>query len=106
MGRFSGAVTFGITTDRGTATVPAVERELTTLIPLHVHSASTRSRRWRRRPIAALKPISIALAVFGAVALLATLLIGTQVIGRRFRSEAGDLGILRALGAGSGRHPP
>ena len=47
-----------------------------------------------------LKPISIALGVFGAVSLLAALLIAAQLISRRFRTDGGDLQILRALGAG------
>ncbi len=98
--QFSGALTFGIQTDGGPATVPAVERQLTALIPPGVQYAEHSIVRVAAKADAALKPISIALAVFGAVALLAALLIATQVIARRIRSEAGDLGILRALGAG------
>jgi hypothetical protein len=97
---FSGAVTFGITTDGGTKTVPAVERELTALIPPRVQFSEHSLAPVATKADAALKPISIALAVFGAVALLAALLIATQVIARRFRSETGDLEILRALGEG------
>ena len=47
-----------------------------------------------------LKPISIALGVFGGVALLAALLIAAQLIARRLRAEADDVAVLRALGAG------
>ena len=47
----------------------------------------------------ALKPISIALGVFGAVALLATVLVATQLVARRLRVDREDLRILRALGA-------
>ncbi len=47
----------------------------------------------------ALKPISIALGVFGAVALLATVLVATQLVARRLRADREDLRILRALGA-------
>ena len=46
-----------------------------------------------------LKPISIALGVFGAIALLAALLIAAQLIARRYRVDRGELGVLRALGA-------
>ncbi len=46
-----------------------------------------------------LKPISIALGVFGAISLLAALLIAAQLIARRYRVERGQLQILRALGA-------
>jgi putative ABC transport system permease protein len=48
----------------------------------------------------AIEPTSIALGVFGGIAALAALLIGGQVIGRQLRLGAGDLDILRALGAG------
>ena len=48
----------------------------------------------------AIGPESIALAVFGAIAALAALVIGGQVIGRRLRLEVDDLAVLRALGAG------
>ncbi len=98
--QFSGALTFGIKTEGGIATVPAVERQLTALIPPHEQFSEHSLAPVAAKADAALRPISIALAVFGAVALLAALLIGIQVIARRFRSEAGDLAILRALGAG------
>ncbi len=48
----------------------------------------------------AIKPESIALAVFGGIAALATLLIASQLIGRQLRLGADDLGTMRALGAG------
>ena len=47
----------------------------------------------------AIKPEAIALAVFGAIAALAALLIVAQVIGRQIRRGADEGGILRALGA-------
>ena len=46
-----------------------------------------------------LKPIAIALGVFGGVALLAALFIATQAISRRLRESAEELTVLRALGA-------
>ena len=98
--QFSGALTFGIQTVGGTGTVPAVERELTTLIPPKEQYAEHSLVPVAAKANAALKPISIALAIFGAVALLAALLIASQIIARRLRSEATDLEILRALGAG------
>jgi len=48
----------------------------------------------------AIKPESIALAVFGAIAALAALLIAGQAIGRQLRFGADDERTLRALGAG------
>ena len=98
--QFSSAVTYGIQTVGGTATVSAVERELTALIPPHVQYAEHSVVPVAAKADAALKPIAIALGVFGAVALLAAVLIATQVVARRFRTEATESGILRALGAG------
>ena len=48
----------------------------------------------------AIRPESIALAVFGGIAGLATLAIAGQIIGRRLWLDAEDLAALRALGAG------
>ena len=46
-----------------------------------------------------LRPESIALAVFGLIAALAMLVIAGQVVARRLRFNAGDLEVIRALGA-------
>ena len=48
----------------------------------------------------AIRPEAIALGVFGLVAGLATVIIGTQSISRQLRAGAGDTAVLRALGAG------
>jgi len=48
----------------------------------------------------AIRPEAIALAVFGLIAGLAALIIGTQSIARQLRAAADDSGVLRALGAG------
>ena len=48
----------------------------------------------------AVRPESIALAVFGAIVALALLLIAGPVIGRQLRRDGNDLHVLRALGAG------
>jgi len=45
------------------------------------------------------KPEAIALGVFGAIAMLATLLIAMQVIGRQLQARSEDNEVLRALGA-------
>jgi hypothetical protein len=47
----------------------------------------------------AIRPEAIALAVFGAIALFAALIIGTQAISRQLYAGAGDAEVLRALGA-------
>jgi hypothetical protein len=48
----------------------------------------------------AIRPEAVALAVFGVIAGLAALIIGTQSISRQLRAGADDAGALRALGAG------
>jgi hypothetical protein len=47
----------------------------------------------------AIRPEAIALAVFGVIALLAALIIGTQAISRQLYVAAGETAVLRALGA-------
>ena len=98
--QFSGALTFGIQTRGGAATVQAVEHEVAALIPPGVISTDHALAPVVAKADRSLKPISIALGVFGAVSLLAALLIAVQLMARRFRVEGGDLHILRALGAG------
>jgi hypothetical protein len=98
--QFTGALIFGIQTKGGTATVPAVQREVAALIPPGVISTDHALAPVVDKADRSLKPISIALGVFGAVALLAALLIAAQLMARRFRTDGGDLQILRALGAG------
>ena len=84
----------------GGGDVPAVEREVIRLLPpntLHnFHVTSVVTGEVER----ATKPESIALAVFGVIAGLATLLIGSQAIGRIIWSRRDELGVLRALGGG------
>jgi len=98
--QFSGALIFGIQTKGGAATVPAVQREVAALIPPGVISTDHALAPVVDKADRSLKPISIALGVFGAVSLLAALLIAAQLMARRFRTDGGDLQILRALGAG------
>ena len=97
--QFTGALVFGIQTKGGAATVPAVEREVAALIPPGVISTDHALVPVVAKADRSLKPISIALGVFGAIALLAALLIATQLIARRYRVDRGELGVLRALGA-------
>jgi putative ABC transport system permease protein len=52
------------------------------------------------KAVHAIKPESIALGVFGAIAALAALLIGAQLIARQLRSWVGEERVLRSLGAG------
>ena len=48
----------------------------------------------------AIRPVAIALGVFGLIAALATLVISAQVISRLIRRNAPEAAIVRALGAG------
>jgi len=90
---------YGLVLDHGNADVGAVEQEIIHLLPsgdsYNFHVTSVVEGQVERST----KPESIALAVFGAIAGLATLLIAGQAIGRRLGAEAEDLGVLRALGA-------
>ncbi len=49
----------------------------------------------------AIKPLSIALGVFGGITALAALLIAVQFVGRHLRRRRQESGVLRALGADS-----
>ena len=84
--------------DHGSADVTTVEAELSRLNPL------LSSREYVTGVDAAkaertIKPESIALAVFGLIAALAALAITSQLIGRVLSLDAGELDVLRALGA-------
>jgi hypothetical protein len=96
----SGAEVFGIQTDRGENAVAKVEAEIAGLIPANAIEAVHATEPVAAKADRALKPIGIALGVFGAVALLAALFIATQAISRRLRMGGDDAAVLRALGAG------
>jgi hypothetical protein len=97
--QLSGALFFGIQTSRGTNLVPLVEREISKLIPANsiytYHALAPVTAKADR----SVRPISIALDVFGAVTLLAAVLAAAQLVARRFRTEVVDREVLRALGA-------
>ena len=87
----------GLQLDHGSRDDAAVEAEInslpkTTVIHITAVEAATAER--------AIEPQSIALAVFGAIAALAALLIAGQAIGRQLHDGVNDLDVLRALGAG------
>jgi hypothetical protein len=97
--QMAGALAFDIQTHRGTSLVPLVERELSRLIPpgdiYTYHALAPVTAKADR----SLRPISIALGVFGGVTLLAGILVAAQLVARRFRTEVVDREVLRALGA-------
>ncbi len=76
-------------------TEAAIEQILPPGFPVEFYVTSLTTAKAER----AIRPESIALAVFGGIAALATLVIAGQLIGRQLRLGAGDLGTLRALGA-------
>ncbi len=90
----------GIQLDGGSRDVNAVEAEIDRAagpgrVPTYTVTSIVETKAER-----AIKPESIALAVFGGIVALAALLIVGQVIGRQLRRDADDLDVLRALGAG------
>ena len=94
-----GAVTYGLQLDDGNSGVTKVEQEFAKVVPPRAtddfHALAPVAAKVDRT----VKPLSIALAVFGGVAALAALLIGVQAISRQLRSADVDLNVLRALGA-------
>ena len=96
----AGAVVYGIQIVDGNRGVAAVEREFTRLVPpgtaYEFHATAPVEAKVDRT----VKPLAIALGVFGAVAALAALLIGVQAIARQLRYADEELAVLRALGAG------
>jgi hypothetical protein len=99
VGGLSTAMSFGITTRGGSATVPLVESEIARLAPPGSQVTNHELAPVVAKADRALKPISIALGVFGGVALLAAVLVATQLMARRLRVDRDDQRILRALGA-------
>jgi hypothetical protein len=92
------AVTYGFQLRRGDAGASAVEAAFPSLLPpgtaYEFHAAA---------PVAekvdtSLKPITIALVVFGGIAALAVILIALQIIGRQLQAAEAELDSLRALG--------
>lgn len=90
---------YGLRLREGASGVPAVEREIIGILPkgttYSFHVTSVVEGQVDRT----VKPEAIALAVFGVIAMLATLLIAVQVIARQLQTRDEDLEVLRALGA-------
>jgi hypothetical protein len=83
----------------GAAEVPAVEREVTHVIPSKLPDDFYDPTSETSKAINSIKPEAIALGAFGAVAALATLLIAVQLIGRQLRSWTPEERVLRSVGA-------
>jgi hypothetical protein len=91
---------YGLKLVDGASGVPAVEREIITELPrgtgytFHVTSVV------EDQVNQSIEPETTALGVFGAIALLAGLLIGGQAVGRQLAQDESEAAVLRALGAG------
>ena len=94
-----GAVTYGLQLDQGNRGVLAVEREFSSVAPPGNTVAFHDTGNVEVKVDRTVKPLVIALGVFGGVALLAALLIAVQLISRQLGEAAGDLEVLRAFGA-------
>ena len=91
---------YGLQLDRGNGGVGAVEREFATVAPPGTNLAFHAIAPVEAKVDRTVKPVAIALGVFGAVAALAALLIGLQVISRQIRDAGEESSVLRALGGG------
>lgn len=99
-GAGEGAITYGLQLDHGNGEVNAVEREFAGAAPrgntYGFHAIAPVEAKVDRT----VKPLAIALGVFGGVAALAALLIGLQLMSRQLRDAEEDSSVLRGLGAG------
>jgi hypothetical protein len=100
-GSFTGAEVFSIQTVHGTSDVTRVEQEIAGLVPANAIGSVHVTAPVTAKADRSLKPIAIALGLFGVIALLAALFIGTQAISRRLRAGREEAAVLRALGADS-----
>jgi len=93
-------ISYGIQLAHGQRDVPALEEALPALLPpgstYNFHAISHVESQVER----AVRPQSIALGAFGAIAAFVCLLIVPQAMARQLRSESDDRQVLRALGAG------
>jgi hypothetical protein len=86
--------------DGGTRHIATVTSAVDRIIPsLSLGSGSQTSAPTVAKAERVSRPVSIAFAVFGLIALLAALVVGGQVVARLARRNAADAVILRALGA-------
>lgn len=99
-GAQEGAITYGLQLENGNAGVNAVEREFAEAAPpgntYGFHAIAPVEAKVDRT----VEPLAIALGVFGAIAALAALLIGLQLISRQLHDTNEESSVLRSLGAG------
>jgi len=90
---------YGLQLDHGGLDVPAVEHEVVQLLPPRATAEFHVTSRVVTEVELALKPESVALGGFGAIAALVCLVLGIQAISRQIRWEDDDRRVMRALGA-------
>lgn len=79
---------------------PAVEQEFINVVPPHSSFQIHVTSRATAQVELSVKPESVALGAFGAIAALVALVLAAQAISRQVRSGEQDRRIMRALGAG------
>ena len=90
---------YGLKLTDGAAGVPAVEHEIIRAVPQAVNASFHLTSTVEDQVNRTVEPEAIALAVFGIIAVLATVLIAAQVIARQIQQAGEDTAVLRALGA-------
>jgi hypothetical protein len=90
---------YGVQLAHGSRDIPAVEQALIRLLPSGSDANFNVTSLTETKVERAVKPESIALGVFGAIAALAALAIALLAISRQLRSADEDVQVLRALGA-------
>ena len=92
-------VLYGLQLDHGGRDVSAVEQAFIRALPANSAYEIHVTSRVVAQVDLAIKPESVALGVFGAIAALVALVLGVQGISRQLRLDDDDRRILRALGA-------
>ena len=90
---------YGLKLTDGAAGAPAVEHEIIRAVPQAVNASFHLTSTVEGQVNRTVEPEAIALAVFGIIAALATVLIAAQVIARQIQQAGEDTAVLRALGA-------
>ena len=90
---------YGMQLAHGSRDIPAVEKALIHLLPSGSDANFNATSLTETKVERAIKPESIALGSFGAIAALAALAIAVLAISRQLHSHDDDLLVLRALGA-------
>jgi len=90
---------YGIQLAGGSRDVPATEQAIIRLLPRGATAEFHVTARVVTQVELAIKPESVALGGFGAIAALVCLVLGSQAISRQLRSGEADRSVMRALGA-------